>query len=144
MDAAFRGLSVSRFQYEYGFLADRYSGSVAPGKTWHDGSVVDFSHDYCPACRTSCEHSLSCSLAGLLNMEQAIGPCAPRSSEQSAILVVLNSLPVFLYHSRQGNSSPSRRTYHRSRRPSPLDVSFPAVADKLDNFCATYSYLSFR
>jgi hypothetical protein len=43
----------------------------------------------------------------------------------------------------QDNASPSRRIYRRSRGPSPWEVSFPKVADKLDNFCATYSYLSF-
>ena len=37
-------------------------------------------------------------------------------------------------------TSPSRRTYRRGTGPSPRDVSFPTVADKLDNFCATYPY----
>jgi len=42
---------------------------------------------------------LSCSLAGLLNMEHATVPL-PGSNEQSAILVA-NALLVFLYRSRQ-------------------------------------------
>ena len=87
MDAAFRGLSVSRFQYEYGFLADRYGGSVAPGKTRHDGPVVDFLRDYCHACRMGCEYSPSCSLAGFLDIpetETRHRPVSPgHTNEQS-------------------------------------------------------------
>jgi len=49
---------------------------------------------------------------------------------------------MFLYRSLHGNTNPSRRTYHRSKGSSPWEVSFPTVADKLDNFCATYPYLS--
>ena len=85
---------------------------------------------------------LSCSLAGLRNLEHATVPL-PGSNEQSAILVA-KCTPCFSLPQLSGNSSPSRRTYHRGRGPSPLDVSLLAVADKLDNFCATYSYLSFR
>jgi len=33
------------------FIADGYSSSVALGKTRHDGPIVGFAHDYCPACR---------------------------------------------------------------------------------------------
>ena len=40
-------------------------------------------------------------------------------------------------------TSPSRGTYRTGRGPSPSVVSFPTVADKLDNFFATYEYLSF-
>jgi hypothetical protein len=38
-------------------------------------------------------------------------------------------------------ASPSIRTCRRCKRPSPLGVSFPLGAGKLDNFCATYSFL---
>jgi hypothetical protein len=79
-----RGLSVSRF------LARGYGGSVAPGKTRHDGPVVDFLRDYCHACRTGCEYSLSCSLAGFLDIpetETCHGPVSPgHMNEQSEIL----------------------------------------------------------
>ena len=39
--------------------------------------------------------------------------------------------------------SPSKGTYRTGRGPSPWVVSFPTVADKPDNFSATYQYQSF-
>ncbi len=42
----------------------------------------------------------------------------------------------------KGSTSPSRYTSHTGRGPFPWLVSFARVADKLDNFSATYSCLS--
>jgi hypothetical protein len=95
LDAAFRGLSVSR-----GFLADGYGGSVAPGKTRHDGPVVGFPHDYCPACRASCEHSLSCTLAGLHDFPgtgprgRFVSPVAIRKKRKNWIIRIVGGLPA--------------------------------------------------
>jgi hypothetical protein len=44
--------------------------------------------------------------------------------------------------SARGDASPSRRIYRTCRARYPWEVSFPIVSGKLDNFCATYSYLS--
>lgn len=41
------------------------------------------------------------------------------------------------------SASPSRGTYRTGSGRCPSVVSFPTVADKLDNFFATYEYLSF-
>jgi hypothetical protein len=41
----------------------------------------DFPHDYCPACRTSCEYCLNCSLDGFLDIGPRVG-----ANERSAIL----------------------------------------------------------
>jgi hypothetical protein len=35
-------------------------------------------------------------------------------------------------------ASPSRRTFRKGKEPSPWALSLPSVADKRDNFCATY------
>jgi hypothetical protein len=40
--------------------------------------------------------------------------------------------------SKMGSVIPSTGTYQTGRGPSPWVVSFPTVADKLDNFSATY------
>jgi hypothetical protein len=56
----------------------------------------------------------------------------------------LNFLHDFLHRTDRDNASPSRRICRRSKGLFPWEVSFRAVADKLDNFCATYAYLTFH
>jgi hypothetical protein len=110
MDTAFRGLSISRLQHEYCFLTDRYGGSVALGKTRHDGPVVGFPHDYRLACRASCEHSLSCSLAGLHDIPgnaargRFVSPVVTRAAKsartgsyESSAVCRLNFLPELFF-----------------------------------------------
>jgi hypothetical protein len=62
LESGFRGLPVSRFQYQHGVLSYRHSRSVAVGQTLDDGSSAHLVCDRSSAGSAGCKHSLGPSM----------------------------------------------------------------------------------